>query len=81
MTALEPWAIRTPLHGIYPYSVTTVALNTDVQLLVASKDMVRDATAKAVFRSLIAIVTLIKVRLFAQLQPLHPLTNDRTRTS
>lgn len=43
--------------------------------------MVKDPAIKLVFESVIAILTLIRVRFFAQFLILYLLIDDRTRTT
>ena len=73
MTTSEPWAIGdTPPDSGY-HTATTAVLNTDIETLTASKDTVKAAPVKAVFESVVAILTLVRVRLLVLSLFLRPL--------
>lgn len=60
--------------------VTTTVLDTDIGTLILFKDMVGAAPMKVVFESVIAIPTLVRVRLLVPLPFSHQLTGEITRT-
>lgn len=64
MVALEPLSIGAAAPNIDRCSATAAALNADIQCLVACKDAAEAASMKAVFESVIAILTLVRVRFF-----------------
>ena len=64
--------------GHWSHSVTTAVLNADIETLTAFKDTIEVAPVKAVFESIIVILTLVKVR-FLLFPLLHPLIGDTTR--
>ena len=77
MVTPELWAVGdTP--NVEPHSVTTAVLNADIETLTAFKDTIEVAPVKAVFESIIVILTLVKVR-FLLFPLLHPLIGDTTR--
>jgi len=61
-------------------SVTTAMFNAHIETLTTSKDMVKATLVKEVFESVIAILTLVRVRLLALFPFLHPLIGDTART-
>ena len=63
-----------------PDSVTTAILNVEIETLTASKDMIKAGPVKAVFESVIVILTLVRVRLLVLFLFLHLLTDDTVRT-
>lgn len=81
MATLKPPAIGDTPSNVYPHSTMAAALNADIQSLTTFKDMVQDATVKEVFESVIAILTLIRVRFSPQFLTSFPLIDDRTGRS
>jgi len=80
MSTLEPWAVDdTPPNSEYN-TATTAMLNTDIETLTASKDTVKATPVKAVFESVIAILTLVRVRLLVPFSFSRLLIGDTTRT-
>ena len=55
-------------------------LNTDIETLAAFKNSIEATPVKAVFESVIVILTLVRVRILAPLQSLYPPIGDMTRT-
>ena len=78
MTTVEPRAIGGSLPNIESHLATTTMINADIETLTAFKDIVEVAPVKAVFESIIAILTLVKVR-FLLFPLLHPLIGDTAR--
>ena len=68
MTTLEPWAVGGSPTNVEYHPATATMLNADIEV----------APVKAVFESIIAILTLVKVR-FLLFPLLHPLIGDTTR--
>ena len=65
------------------HSAMTGALNARIQSFTTFEEMVEDATVKTVAGSVVAILTLVRVRFFAQFLPTYSLnlSNDRNRVS
>ena len=78
MTTLEPWAVGGSPTNVEYHPATATMLNADIEALTAFKDTIEVAPVKAVFESIIAILTLVKVR-FLLFPLLHPLIGDTTR--
>ena len=78
MTTVEPWATGGSPPNIESRLATTTMLNADIETLIAFNDIVEVAPVKAVFESIIAILTLVKVR-FLLFPLLHPLIGDTAR--
>ena len=79
MTTFEPWAANDSPNAEHR-SATTAVLSAHLETLNAFKDMVEAVPVKAVFESVIVILTLVRVR-FPVLFPFsHLLINGTTRT-
>jgi len=66
--------------GDNPHEVTTAVLNADIETLIAFKDTVESIPVKAVFESVIGILSLVRVRLLTPFPLSRPLIGDATRT-
>jgi len=75
MATPEPWAV-----GDNPHEATTAVLNADIETLTALKDTIESIPVKAVFESVIGILTLVRMRLLTPFPLSHPLIGDVTRT-
>lgn len=60
---------------------TIALLNADVETLTTFKNVVGVTPVKAVFETVIGILTLVRVRLFSPFPSPHLLISDTTRTS
>lgn len=79
MTTSEPRAAgETP--DIKSRSVTIAMLNVDIETLAAFRDTVEATPVKAVFESVIVILTLVRVGFLVLFQISYPLIGDTTRT-
>lgn len=81
MTASEAWAVGDAYSDVRSRSTTTAVLKADIETLTAFKDMVEATPVKAVFESVIVILTLVRVRPPVLILCLHSPTCVTTRTS
>lgn len=79
MTTPEPRAVSDIPPNIESHSATTALLNTDLETLIALENTTEAAPVKAVFETVIVVLTLVRVELFVLFQILHPLIKDTTR--
>ena len=63
MTTPEPWAIGDTPPNVESRSTTTAILNSDIETLTALKNTTKATPVKAVFESVVVILTLVRVRL------------------
>ena len=68
MTVLDPQAVVDVPPSVEDNSMTTAMLNADIRILTTFKDVVGTTPVKAVFESVIVILTLIRVRLLVLLR-------------
>lgn len=80
MTTVEPWAIGGTSPNIEPHLATVAMLNANIETITTFKDIIEVAPVKAVFESIIVILTLVKVR-FLLFSLLHPLISDTIRAT
>ena len=59
--------------------MTTTVLNADMEILATFKDTIEATPVKAVFESVIGILTLVRVRFLVLFSFLHPLIGEATR--
>ena len=81
MTISEAWAVGDAYSDVGSRSATTAVLKADIETLTAFKDMVEATPVKAVFESVIVILTLVRVRPPVLILCLHSSTYVTTRTS
>ena len=62
MTNPEPWAVDDTPTDVANHKAITAVLNADIETLTAFKDVVGSTPVKAVFESVIGILTLVRVR-------------------
>ena len=79
MTTPEPWAVGDTFHG-GDHSATIAVLSAGVESLTALKDTVEITSVKAVFESVIVILTLVRVRMLVLLPFSRLLIGDAVRT-
>ena len=65
MTILEPWAVGDTIPSVEYRSTITTMLNKDIETLTACKETAEATPAKELFDPVIAILTLVRVSLFA----------------
>jgi len=80
MTAPEPRAVGDIPTNAAHHETTIAVLNADIETLAAFKDTVESVPAKAIFESVISVLTLLKVRLLTPFPLSHPLIRDTNRT-
>ena len=80
MTTFEPWAIGDTTPNPESNSATTAVLKTNIETLIAAKTTIEIASVKAAFELVIAIPTLVRVRVPALSLFLHPFISDTSRT-
>ena len=80
MAAPRHWAVGDAHPNVEPRSSTSAAFNADIGALNAFKDTIVITPVKVVFESVIAILTLVRVRLVPA-PLLHLLTKRATRAS
>ena len=79
MAASEPWVVGdTP--DVELHSVTTAMLGADIETLAAFKDTIQPTPVKAVFESVIGILTLVRVRSLVLFPFLRSLIGETNRT-
>ena len=79
MAASEPWAVGdTP--DVELHSVTTAMLSADIETLAAFKDTIQPTPVKAVFESVIGILTLVRVKSLVLFPFSRPLIGEANRT-
>jgi len=81
MTAPKPWAVGDMPTDVAHRSTATTMQNSDGETLTAVKEIIESTPVKAVFESVIAILTLVQVRFIVLFRFLHLLIGDATRTS
>jgi len=80
MTTPKPWAVGdTPLNVEHQPAITSV-LTAEIKTLTDFKDIIESTPVKAVFESVITILTLVRVRLLVLFPFLHALISGTTRT-
>jgi len=79
MTAPKPWAVGDIPTDVAHHSTTTT-LSADIEILNTFKSIVEFTPAKAVFKSVIVVLTLVRVRFLVPFPFLHPLISSTTRT-
>jgi len=80
MATLEPWGADDIPSTIEHHPAMTAILNTDIETLTAFKDTLKANPVKPIFESIIAILTLVRVRLLVLFPFLHSLTGNTVRT-
>ena len=80
MTVTEPWAVGDELTNVAHHDTTAAVLNADIENLTAFKDTAEPVPVKAVFKPVIGILTLVRVRSLTPFPLPHLLTDDTTRT-
>ena len=78
MTTLESWALGGALPGV-GRSATVAVLSADVESLTALKCSVEITSMKAIFESVIVILTIVMVRMLLLLPFLRSLVCDTVR--
>ena len=79
MTTLESWVDDGKPPNIAHHLAATAALNADIQSLITSKDKIDTHPLKAVFKSVVAILTLVRVNFLVQFPRFCRLTDGTTR--
>ena len=80
MATIEPGAVGDVPTNIADHSMTTTALSADIEILATFKDIVESTPVKAVFGSVIGILTLLGVRFLVLFPFLYPPTGSVIRT-
>lgn len=80
MATPEPRAVGDISPDVANRSMTTAVLNAEIETLTTLKNIVGGTPVKAVFESVIGILTLVRVRLFTPSPFSHPLIGYMTRT-
>jgi len=80
MTTPESWAVGDTPPNIEHQPAITAVLNAEINTLTVFKDSIESTPIKAVFESVIAILTLVRVRFPVLVPLLHPLISGTTRT-
>ena len=79
MAASEAWAVGdTP--DVEFHSVTTAMLSADIETIAAFKDTIQPTPVKAVFESVIGILTLVRVKSLVLFPFSRPLIGEANRT-
>ena len=63
MTTPGPWAVGDIPTNVAQHETTTAVLNAEIETLTTFKDIVESIPVKAVFESVIGILTLVRVRI------------------
>ena len=79
MTTSEPWVVG-DAPNIQSLSVTIAILNADIETFAAFNDTVEPTPVKAVFESVIVILTLVRVGFLVLFRISYSLIGDTTRT-
>jgi len=80
MATSEPWGVDGIPPTVEHHQAITTILNTDIETLTVLKGTLKATPIKPIFESVIAILTLVRVRLLAPFPLLHSLTGDTART-
>ena len=80
MATLEPWEVDDICSTIEHYPAVTAILNTNIETFTAFKDTLKDTPVKAIFESIIVILTLVRVRLLVLFPSSHSLIDSAVRT-
>lgn len=79
MTTLGPSIADDTLSAVEHHPTMTPMPNTNIETLTAFKDTLKSTPIKAVFESLIVILTLVRVSFLALFPLLHSLISDTVR--
>jgi len=80
MATLEPWGADDTPSTIENHPAVTAILNTDIETFTAFKDTLKDTPVKAIFESIIVILTLVRVRLLVLFPSLRSIIDSAVRT-
>lgn len=69
MATLGPWEVDDIPFTIEDHPAVTAVLNADIETFTAFKDTLKDTPVKAIFESIIVILTLVRVRLLVLSHP------------
>lgn len=80
MSTIHPLAVGYARPNVEHHSISAGVLSPTIDSLTAFKDVVEVTHVKAVFESVVAILTLARVGFLVLFQFLHPLIGDTART-
>jgi len=80
MATLEPWEVDDIPATIEHHPAVTAILNTDIETFTAFKDTLKATPVKAIFESIIVILTLVRVSLRVLFSSSHSLIGNTVRT-
>ena len=78
MTTPKSWAVGDTFHG-GGHSATIAVLSAGVESLTALMDSLEATSVKAIFKSVLCILTLVRVRILVPLPSLRSLIGDAVR--
>jgi len=80
MTTPEPWAVGDISTNVTHHSTTTATLSAEIKVLTAFKSIVEFTPAKAIFESVIVVLTLVRVSFLVPFPFSYLLISGMTRT-